>query len=527
MHRRTLIRSTAAGLVAGMPRAARSQRSSTLRFVPASDVAILDPLFSPGIASRNHGFMVFDTLYGVDAQYRVQPQMLAGHTVSDDGLVWTMTLRDGLLFHDGEPVRAQDVVASLRRWGSRDAFGGSLFGIVDELSAADDRTVRWRLRAPFPKLPLALGKVGSIVAFIMPERLARTDRAIQVKEMVGSGPFRFKADEHVPGARLVYTKFDRYQPRPSGTPSLLSGPKIVQFDRVEWQVIPDGATAAAALQQGEVDWVEQPLIDLLPRLRSRPDLLVQELDPLGNACLLRFNTTLPPFDKLAMRRAVMAATSQDTFMQAIAGEDRALWRDRMGFFAPGSVMASETGLAAMTAPRDLAAARRAIQEAGYKGEPVLLMGTTDLPAIGRMNDVAADLFKQLGLNVDYQVLDWGAMLLRMANRNPIDKGGWNAFCVHVPGITQLDPSAHNFLRTQGEKGLFGWPDDPAIEALRDAWFRADDAAEQARIGANIQAAAFQSVPYVPLGTFYQPTAMKKDLQGMLTGAPLFWNIRRA
>ncbi len=519
------------GLAAGSrlvsPHVARAQGAQTLRFVPASDVAIPDPTFSPGIASRNHGLLVFDTLYGVDAAFAVQPQMVEGHLVDDDGLTWTMRLREGLVFHDGQPVRARDVIASLRRWAARDAFGGSLFEIVDDISGPDDRTIRWRLKSPFPKLPLALGKVGSIVAFIMPERLALAPSAVQIKEIVGSGPFRFKADEHVPGSRLVYTRFADYRPRASGVPSLMAGPKIVNFDRVEWQVIPDPSTAAAALQRGEVDWVEQPLIDMLPTLRARQTLTVDSLDPLGNACLLRFNQLLPPFDNVAVRRAVMSAVSQDTFMEAVAGDDRALWRDGTGYFSPGSAMASAEGMAALTGPRDLAAARQAIAAAGAKGERILMLGTNDLPAIGRLGDVAADLLKQLGFDVDYVVMDWGAMLLRMANRNPIDKGGWNAFCVHVPGVTQTDPSAHNFLRAQGERAIAGWPRDPKLEALRDAWFRADAVEEQARIGAKMQHEAFDSVPYVPLGTFYQPTAYRKDLTGMLKGLPLFWNVRRA
>ncbi len=527
IRRRDIMRSSlSAGLTLGLPAMARAQASKTLRFVPLTDVPTLDPLFSPGSGSRNHGFLVFDTLYGVDEHFGVQPQMVAGHVVDDDGLTWTMTLRDGLAFHDGEPVRARDVIASLRRWAARDAFGAYLFNVVNELSGPDNRTIRWRLKSPFPKLPLALGKAGSIVAFIMPERLASVPNAVQVKEMVGSGPFRFKSDEYVPGSRLVYTRNSAYRPRETGEPSLIAGPKHVYFDRVEWQVIPDAATAAVALQQGEVDWVEQALFDLLPTLRARPSLAVGQLDPLGNSSLLRFNHTLPPFDNVAIRRAVLSAVDQAAFMAGTAGDDRTLWRDDLGFFTPGSVMASAEGMDAMAGSHDVAQARRAILDAGYKGERVVLMGAGDLPTIGRLNDIAADLLTRLGFNVDYVVLDWGSMLLRMSNRSPIGKGGWNVFCVHVPGITQIDPSAHNFLRAAGERAVLGWPNDPKLEAMRDAWFNSTTTAEQHAIGVAMQREAFSEVPYVPLGTFYQPTAYQKGLSGMLKGLPLFWNIRR-
>ena len=526
MRRRSFV-GASIGSALAMPSIGRAQAARTLRFVPSTDVPVLDPVFSPGSGPRNHGFLVFDTLYGVDARLEVQPQMVAGHEVSDDGLTWTMTLREGLAFHDGEPVRPRDVVASVRRWASRDAFGGSLFGIVDELSGVDDRTLRWRLRAPFPKLPLALGKAGSICCFIMPERLAGVGPGVQVKELVGSGPFRFEQGEHVPGSLLVYARNAAYVPRPGGEASLLAGPKRVHFDRVEWRVIPDAATAAGALQRGEVDWIEQALSDLVPTLRARPGLVVDQLDPLGNPCLLRFNHLVPPFDNLAIRRAVMSVVDQANFMAGTIGDDRTLWRSDMGFFTPGSVMASGEGMAALAGPHDVARARQAIVDAGYKGERVVLMGAGDLPTIGRMNDIAADLLKRLGFNVDYVVLDWGSMLLRMANRNPIDKGGWNVFCVHVPGVTQVDPSAHTFLRAGGEKAVMGWPRVPRLEALRDAWFASTTPAEQRDIGIAMQREAFDQVPYVPLGTFYSPTAYRRELTGMLQGMPLFWNVRRS
>src|SRR5882757_1990129 len=398
MRRRDLLRSTlGAGLGAALgaplfaPSIARAQAARTLRFVPQADAAILDPMITTGLVNRNHGFLIWDTLYGVDDAFVVQPQMVAGHVVENDGKTWIMTLREGLAFHDNEPVRARDVVASLKRWASRDAFGNSLFALVDELVAPDDRTVRWRLKAPFPLLPLALGKVGAIIAFIMPERLAQTDSVMPVKELVGSGPFRFKADELVPGARLVYQRFDGYVPRPDGTASMLAGPKIANFDRVEWQVMHDPATAAAALLRGEIDWWDQPIVDLLPTLGANKALKVELLDNVGNVGVLRFNHTLPPFDNAAIRRAMLSAVSQRDFMSAIGGDDSSLWHDKVGFFAPGSNMASEEGMEALNGPRDLAAATKAIKEAGYKGETVLLIAPGDFPVIGQMSAVAADL----------------------------------------------------------------------------------------------------------------------------------------
>ena len=523
MRRRTVLTSLAATLAA--PRLLRAQPTRTLRFVPQADPAILDPIVTTGLVSRNHGFLIFDTLYGVDEQFRPQPQMVEGHVVGNDGLLWTMTLRPGLRFHDGTPVLARDVVASLRRWGARDTFGGSLFAVLDELAAPDDRTVTWRLKTPFPLLADCLGKVGSVTSAIMPERLAKTDPATPVKEMIGSGPFRFVQEEYVAGSRVVYARFDGYASRPEPS-SLLAGGKPVHFDRVEWQTIPDASTAAAALQRGEVDWVEQPLPDLLPSLRADRGLEVKVIDQTGAVGVMRFNQLYPPFDNAAIRRIVLGAVSQSEFMQAVVGDDRTLWKDGCGFFPPGSPLANDEGMAALTGPRDLAASAKALRAAGYDGQPVLMMAPTDFPAINAMSEVTRDLLVKLGMKVEYVATDWGSDLRRMANREVPAKGGYNLFCTYSPGITQYNPAAHSFLRGAGDKSTFGWSVSPQLEALRDQWLAAPDDAARLALARQMQRQAFIDVPYVPLGLFYQPTAYRRGLSGIIQGPPLFWNVQR-
>ncbi len=523
MRRRTALAAIAGTLAS--PSLLRAQPPRTLRFVPQADPAILDPIVTTGLVTRNHGFMIFDTLYGVDERFRPQPQMVEGHTISDGGLSWTMRLREGLRFHDGTPVLARDVVASLRRWAARDTFGTSLFAIVDEIAAPDDRTVAWRLKRPFPLMPDCLGKVGAITAAIMPERLAKSDPAVPLSEMVGSGPFRFVADEYVGGSRVVYARFDGYVPRPEA-PSLLAGGKPVHFDRVEWQTIPDPATAAAALQRGEVDWVEQPLVDLLPRLKADRNITTEVIDPTGAVGVLRFNQLHPPFNNPDIRRIVLGAVSQSEFMRAVVGDDRSLWQDGCGFFPPGSPLANDEGMAALMGPRDLAASARALKAAGYGGEPVLMMAPTDFPSINAMSEVTRDLLEKIGMRVDYVATDWGSVLRRQANRDVPSKGGYNLFCTYSPGITHYTPAAHNFLRGSGDKATFGWSVSPGLEGLREQWLTAPDDAARLAIARQMQRQAFIDVPYVPLGLFLQPTAHRRDLSGLIGGPPLFWNVKR-
>jgi peptide/nickel transport system substrate-binding protein len=319
MDRRQFLKaSTAATFLPAAPHVAAAQDAKTLRFVPYSDVAIIDPIWTTGYSTRTHALLVWDTLYGLDEALQPQPQMVEGHVVDDDGKRWTLTLRPGLVFHDGTRVLARDAVASIKRWGARDAFGQALMAVTDELSAPDDRTIVFRLKKPFPLLPAALARPSALVAAIMPERLAETDPFKQIPEAIGSGPFRYVKEERVSGARHVYARHQGYVPRPSGTPSFTAGPRTPYLDRVEFNVMPDAATAVSALQTGAVDWIEQPLIDLLPLLRKDPNIVVEVKDASGMAGQLRLNHTQAPFNNPAIRRVILKALDQQACMDAAA-----------------------------------------------------------------------------------------------------------------------------------------------------------------------------------------------------------------
>ena len=528
MKRRTLLHTGTAALALGLakPSIGRAAGTRLLKFIPQADLAVLDPVWTTAYVTRHHGMMVFDTLYGSDAKFEPQPQMVEGATTSSDGKEWKLTLRDGLKFHDGTPVLARDCVASIQRWGKRDAFGQALMAATDELSAPDDKTIQFRLKQPFALLPAALGKVGSNICPMMPERLAKTDAFTQVTEMIGSGPFRFKADERVPGAKVVYERNENYVPRSGGTAEWTAGPKVAYFDRVEWNVIPDAATAMGAMQAGEADWWEQPTFDLLPLLRKTSSLALTVLDPTGFPSMLRFNQLFPPFDNPAIRRALLGAVDQADFMTAVAGTDPSGWKDKVGFFPPGSPLASDVGMNALEGPRDLDKVRKELIAAGYKNEKIVVMVATDFPLLNAMGQVGADMLQKVGMNVDLQATDWGSVVQRRASRKPPADGGWNVFFTSFGGIDQYTPAGHLGLRGNGANAWFGWPTDQKLEDLRTAWFAATDTATQKHIGEQIQAEAFENPPYLPLGEYFQPTAYVKTLTGLLHGMPLFWNVKK-
>jgi peptide/nickel transport system substrate-binding protein len=415
----------AAGALLAAPAIAASETSRVLRFTPAADVGSLDPVWTPNYTTFSHAFMVFDTLFGMDSQLRPQPQMAMGAATEDAGRTWRIALRDGLVFHDGERVLARDCAASIRRWGARDPFGQALLAATDEIAAPDDRTILFRLRRPFPLLPDALGKMNPSMCPIMPERLATTDPFKQVSEIVGSGPYRYKPDERIPGARLVYERNARYVPRGEGEPDGTSGPKVAHFDRVEWHIMPDQGTAVAAMQRGEIDWWSNPVADLWPVLLKGGNIRLELINPWGSIAALRFNHLNPPFNNAAMRRALLGAIDQSEHGIAVMGLDQGGWRDHVGFFCPGTPMASDVGMEILTAKRDLNAARRAIKAVGYQGERIVVLWVTNEPAAKALGDVTIDTLKRLDLNIDAQAMDFPTVVQRRTNMEPVENGGWS------------------------------------------------------------------------------------------------------
>jgi peptide/nickel transport system substrate-binding protein len=528
VKRRTVLQGLGVGLTLAAPALVRAASQTTLRFVPQSDLVSLDPIFTPAYVTRNHGFMVFDTLYGVDASLQPTSQMVAGHAGDPSGLVWELTLRDGLLWHDGEKVLARDCVASIKRWAKRDSFGAALMAKTAELTAPNDKVIRFRLTEPFPMLPTALAKAPSTpMCAMMPERLANTDPFTEIPEVIGSGPFRFLADERIPGARNAYAKFEKYVPRADGVTTWTSGPKIVHYDRVVWNTLPDVASATSAIQTGEQDWLAYVSPDVIELMKQSPGVRVARLDPSGMINYLQINHLQPPFNNVAIRRALFGAINQADFMEAIVGDDPNLYYIPLGYFTPKTPMASSAGLDAFTAPRDADKAKAAIKAAGYSGERVVLMVPTDNPPLLALGEVAVDLLKRVGFNVEYAAMDYGTMMGRRNVQSPVDKGGWSAFVNGGGALDWLNPAVNTAIRGNGLSGYPGWPTSPRLEELRAAWFRATSIADQRAICTDIQQQCFLDVPCFPLGTYFQSVAYRNSLTGILDGFPLFWNVHPA
>lgn len=502
------------------PHVARASAADTLRFVPVADLTVTDPYVALPDVTWLHASTVYETLYGMDRDLMPRPQMLAGETIEDDGRRVTMTLRDGLRFHDGEPVRATDAVASIRRWAANDVLGRKLMSVTDELAVVSDKELRFRLKRPFPLLPVALSKPGAYTAFIMPERQANAAGGGKMTASIGSGPYRFRPDERVVGSRVVYTKFDEYVPRQEPA-AWQAGGRVAYIPRVEWIVIPDPSTAAASLGKGEADWLGDVPADLAPLLRRDSRLTVQVQDMIGGEMIMRFNALYPPFDNPAVRRAVLPAIDQTEFMTAVNGDDRTLWRDRVGVFGVNKPMSTDAGVEAMEG--DIEKSRRLVAEAGAAGAPIVVMVAGDYPALTAGGTVGADLLRRIGFSVEIMTLDFGSYTQRRASKAAPGKGGWNVFFNLFNGYNRFDPAAHLGLSSDWA----GWPKIDEIETLRDRWVETSDLETRRAIARQIQLLVWRDVPYIPLGSAYALTAFDRRLTGVERGGALPINVRRA
>ena len=525
--RRGLLKGAVAALVLSFGLSAttgEANAQTTLRAVPHSGLKILDPIWTTAYITRNHGYMIYDTLFALDADGNIQPQMVDTYSTSEDGLTITMTLRDGLKWHDGAPVTAEDCVASIQRWGSKDAMGQKMLSFVDTLEATDDKTITFKLNSPTGLVTLALAKPSSNVPFMMPARVAATPSSEQISDFTGSGPFVFKQDEWEPGNKVVYEKFADYVPR-SEPPSSLAGGKIAKVDRVEWLPIRDQQQAVNALKAGELDYIEAMPHDLLPLIEGDDNIHLVDFNPAGNQFTFRFNVLHPPFDNPKIRQALLYAFNQEDFMQAQIGNPD-FYKACKALFVCGMPFATDAHMDGLL-ESNFDKARELLAEAGYDGTPVLLMHSTDLAVLTNLAPVAKELMEAVGFNVDMQSMDWQTLVARRAKKDAPADGGWNAFITSWTAGDLFNPVAMAFLNASCDSALFGWPCDEKIEGLRDAFARATTKEEQSKIVEDVQGAWFEYPTHIHLGQWNQATAIRSNVDGVLpTGAAVFWNISK-
>ncbi|MGL4291654.1 MAG: ABC transporter substrate-binding protein, partial [Phreatobacter sp.] len=526
MQRRQFLQAAGAALAVGTPAGralAQTQGQKILRVAPHADLKVLDPVTVSILITRMHGMMIYETLFAWDSKLGAKPMMLADYTVAQDGLKYDFRLRDGLKFHDGNPVTSADVVASLKRWMKRDVVGRKLAEYVADLSPKGDDGFSMSLTKPYGFVEFSLGSAIGQLPVIMRRQDAENDPARPITTAVGSGPFAFVANEWISGAKVVYAKNRAYLPR-SEPADGLAGARVVKVDRVEWTVMPDSATAASALLSGEIDYWDRVPSDLIPLLRRSRQIQSGALSSLPNVAMIRTNSLLPPFNNVKARQALAYATDQTDYMEAVAG-DNAPWKTCDAYFVCGSTNASEAGAADFAKP-NLDKARRLLAESGYKGERVVLVSSQDIPAIGQLAQVATAKLKEIGLNVDLQLYDWGTANARILKQDPVEQGGWNLYCTFFSGETQFNPLTNVAANMACDRSNWvGWPCDDQAEALRQAFIEASSDATRHDAALQLQQRLAEVQPYRILGQFSQPSAWRSTISAPpVAPVAVFWNI---
>jgi peptide/nickel transport system substrate-binding protein len=476
---------------------------------------------------RDFGYMIFDTLLAEDANFKIQPQM-AEWKVSDDKLTYTFTLRDGLKWHDGAPVTAEDCVASLKRWGKADGMGQKLMDFTASIEASDAKTITLKLKQPYGLVLESIGKPSSLVPFMMPKRMAEAPADKPLPELIGSGPFKFVPAEFQPGVKAIFEKNTDYVPRKE-PPSWTAGGKVVKVDRVEWITMADAQTAVNALQSGDIDFLEIPSYDILPVLAANKDIVVDTLNKLGFQTVGRMNFLLPPFDNVKVRRAAFMAMNQKDVLDALIGNPE-YFKLCGAFFVCGTPLATEEGGESLVKGNGMAEAKKLLAESGYDGTPIVIMAPGDVVVLKAQPIVAAQLLRDAGFKVDVQATDWGTVISRRTSQKPVKEGGWNMFFTNWAGADLVNPIVNFSIGGKGKNGgWFGWAEDAKIEQLKDAFALSSSPEEQKKIAAEIQTEAYDQVMYIPLGQFTQPSAWRKSLTGVLDGpaTPIFWNIDKS
>jgi peptide/nickel transport system substrate-binding protein len=502
--------------------AAPAPAQTTLRAVMHSDLKILDPIWTTAYIVRNHGYMIYDVLLAQDEKGEIKPQMVEKYEALADGKGYTFTLRDGLLWHDGQPVTSEDCIASIKRWAAKDSLGQKMMTFVDSIAVVDAKTFTIKLKEPTGLVLLGLSKPSSNVPFMMPKRVAETDPNKQIEDFTGSGPFVFLKDEWKPGDKTVYAKFDKYKPR-SEPVSGMAGGKVVKVDRVEWRAISDAQQAVNALSKGEIDFVEQPSHDLLGTLKKDPNVSVIISPPLKAQYVFRPNHIHKPFDNPKIRQALWYAFNQEDFLMATIG-DADYIKECKALFICGTPFASTKGMDGLLTS-NAKKAQELLKEAGYDGTPVVLMHSTDLKVLTNLAPVAKSLMEKAGFKVDMQSMDWQSVVARRAKKDPPNAGGWNAFLTAWVAADVMNPVSTAYLNSSCDKALFGWPCDAELEKLRDDFARETDPAKQKAIAEAVQLRAIETTPEIPVGEYVQPVAMRKNVKGfVIAPAPVFWNI---
>ena len=502
-----------------------ARAETTLRVAASEDLRAVDPTWTTADATQNFAYLVYETLFSLDSRFEPRPQMVESFTVSPDGLAYDFTLRPGLAFHDGAPVTSTDVVASLKRWSARAVDGRIFAARLASMEVVDPRRFAIRLKQPFSMLLASLANPASTIPVIMRAADAATDIGQPVRTTIGSGPGVFEPEKWGAGSSWRFHRNAAYIPR-SEPPDGMAGGHVAKLDTVEYSYIPDPTTALNALRTGQIDIQQVVPYDLVPLLRQDPAITVQVEDPFGFQALIRPNSLVPPFNNPKAREALLYLADPADYLTAMTGGDPAMRKPCLSPFMCAPNLPAPRG--AMR--HDIARAKALLQEAGYHGETVVVLAATDLPELFQFSTVLSQRLTEAGVKVDQQNMDFATIATRRGNMEDpaTSRGGWSLFTTWRPRLTASGPIINSFLSTSCDrKNFYGWPCDEALEKLRLSYLDATSAEGQRAVLDAIVDRFDAVLPYIPVGNFSRPMALRTSVTGLVSAPVLvLWNAEK-
>jgi len=483
------------------------RKGGVLRVGMTGEPPSLDAHATTTVITREIGINMFETLLAFDAKYQPVPHLIEGYDVLDGGRRYVLRLRRDVKFHNGKLLGSADVVASLRRWGAMATTGKAIWKNVEAVEAKGPATVEIRLKDVSPGLLTALA-VPDNAAVIYPEEVIKAAGDGQLKEFIGTGPFRFV--EHRPDRHIKLARFDGYVPR-SEPASGLSGARIAHVDELYFLPVPDYATRQAGITTGEYQYIQQVKGDQYERIRSTPGVEPVVAKPYGWVTWV-LNTKQGLMADKRLRQAIQAAVDVEPAMLAGMGH-KDFYRLDPGLFFQEQAWHSKAG-AALYNQRDRDKARRLLKEAGYGGQPVRWIVTTEYEHHYKPALVGKAQLEEIGLKIDLQVSDWATVVQR---RNKPEL--WDVFSTAI--VFPTEPSTSAVVLCEWP----GWWCHAEKEQLLQAMGKELDPKKRFAIWEKIQALFYEDAARIRLGDYFRLDARRKDVQGHRPGPYLhFWNV---
>lgn len=483
------------------------RKGGVLRVGMIGEPPTLDAHTTTAVITRELAINMFEGLYALDAKYQPVPLLAEGHEIADGGKRYAIRLRRDVTFHNGKALTSADVVASLKRWGTTAGSGKATFKVVEAVEAKGPNAIEIRLKEPLGTLLTSLAAVDN-APVIYPREVIDAAGDGPLKEFVGTGPFRFV--EHKPDRHVKLSRFDGYVPR--GEPaSGLAGRRTAFVDEILFQPVPDYATRQAGMVTGEYDYIQQVKPDQYDRLKSSPGVETVVVKPYGWATMV-FNLKQGLMTDPRLRQAVQAALDVEPMMLAGVGH-KDFYRIDPGIFFQETPWHSRTS-ANLYNQHDKAKAQRLMKEAGYSGQPIRWIVTTEYEHHYKPAVVAKSQLEAVGFKIDLQVSDWATVVQR---RNKPEL--WDAFSTAFTFVPEPAASAQVLCEWPG------WWCNPEKDALLQAMGRESDFKKRHALWEKVQTMFYAEAPRIKIGDYFRLDARRKDVMGYEPGPYMhFWNV---